>query len=148
MRSVKVSDGTWEELTLLKLKLRVRSYDEVIKYLLNTTVKTSSNTSKQGVVIKSEATTEPKEGKTINTIYLEEYVRSEVVPKLKKYIYGKDKVKLIWDLNELRKLLESITNIPPDDVIEVLADLGIIEVKNNQATIKTTEETQNKPQKP
>jgi len=148
VRSVKVSDGTWEELTLLKLKLRVRSYDEVIKYLLNTTVKTSSNTSKQGVVIKSEATTEPKEGKTINTIYLEEYVRSEVVPKLKKYIYGKDKVKLIWDLNELRKLLESITNIPPDDVIEVLADLGIIEVKNNQATIKTTEETQNKPQKP
>ena len=76
----------------------------------------------------------------VSTAYLDEYVKSEVVPKLKKYIYSKDKVKLVWDLNELRKLLESITNIPPDDVLEVLADLEIIEVKNNQAIIKTIEE--------
>lgn len=76
----------------------------------------------------------------MSTAYLDEYVRSEVVPKLKKYIYSKDKVKVVWDLNELRKLLESITNIPPDDVIDVMVELGMIEVKNNQAIIKITEE--------
>jgi bisphosphoglycerate-dependent phosphoglycerate mutase len=76
----------------------------------------------------------------VSTAYLDEYVRSEVVPKLKKYIYSKDKVKVVWDLNELRKLLESITNIPPDDVIDVMVELGMIEVKNNQAIIKITEE--------
>jgi predicted CopG family antitoxin len=35
MKSVKVSDDVWEQLTLLKLRLRVKTYNDVIKHLLS-----------------------------------------------------------------------------------------------------------------
>jgi len=36
VRTVRVSDGVHEELTMLKLRLKLKTYDEVIKYLLDT----------------------------------------------------------------------------------------------------------------
>jgi len=148
MRTIKVSDSVWEELTLLKVKLKVKSYDEVVKYLLSNVVKTESATVKQEVRPKEEVNTqvtkpevvEPKvtesKEELISASYLEEYVKYDLVPKLKKYVYNGSRTKLVWDLSEFRKLIESLTNLPVNDVIEAMSDLELIEILGNQVVVK------------
>jgi len=139
MKSVKVSDSVWEELTLLKIKLKVKSYDEVVKYLLSNVVKTeamkSVATESVTAVPESVKSEELKE-ELVSASYVEEYVKSELVPKLKKHVYAGSKTKLVWGLNEFRQLIESLTNLPVNDVLEALVDAGFVEVVGNQVVLK------------
>ena len=90
-----------------------------------------------------EATTESKSAEhgeskeeLISASYLEEYVKHDLVPKLKKYVYSGSRTKLVWDLSEFRKLLETITNLPVNDVLEIMSDLGLVEILGNQVVVK------------
>lgn len=72
----------------------------------------------------------------ISASYLEEYVKHDLVPKLKKYVYSGSRTKLVWDLSEFKKLIESITNLPVNDVMEALVDTELIEILGNQVVVK------------
>jgi predicted CopG family antitoxin len=53
VKTIVVDGGVYAELTLLKLKLGARSYNEVIKYLLKTVKECGSVTPKYEVVTES-----------------------------------------------------------------------------------------------
>jgi hypothetical protein len=62
----------------------------------------------------------------------EEYVRNILVPLLKERAGSR----AVWELRELRELLESLTPLPTAEVLNKLVELGYAELRGNQAVLK------------
>jgi hypothetical protein len=62
----------------------------------------------------------------------EEYVKTILVPMLRERVGSR----AVWELRELRELLESLTPLPAAEVLDILVRLGIAELRGNQVVLK------------
>ena len=62
----------------------------------------------------------------------EDYVKGILVPLLKMHVGSR----AVWELRELRELLESITPLPAAEVLDILVRLGIAELRDNQVVLR------------
>jgi hypothetical protein len=65
---------------------------------------------------------------------VEDYVSNVLLPLIKERVGGRT----VLTLKELRKLIESLTTLPPNEIIDVMLNLGIAELSGNQVTLKLT----------
>jgi len=63
---------------------------------------------------------------------VEDYVSNVLLPLIKERVGGR----AVMSLKELRKLIESLTTLPPNEIIDVMLNLGIAELSGNQVTLK------------
>jgi len=62
----------------------------------------------------------------------EEYVKTILVPMLRERAGSRT----VWELRELRKLLESLTPLPTIEVLNILTKLGLAELRGNQVVLR------------
>jgi len=63
---------------------------------------------------------------------VEDYVSNVLLPLIKERVGDRT----VLTLKELRKLIESLTTLPPNEIIDVMLNLGIAELSGNQVTLK------------
>ena len=80
----------------------------------------------EAATIEKEHKEEAEEGT------IEKYVKSVLAPALKEQIGDRDAI----SVKEFRKIIETLTTLPPNEVLETLVNLNLAEVAGNQIILK------------